>query len=191
MTALRKIPDEMTLAEFLEWDAPGPQRWQLVAGVPEAMAPAAETHGRIQSRLSAMIERHFEETQSPCRIVTAPGIVPKTDDSNNYRIPDLAVTCAPPKPGRLYLEDSPLIVEILSPSNQKETWLNVSTYTTIASVKDILIIESTHIGAEVWRCAPGNVWLRKQFGSGEDIIELPSVDFSFVLFEAYRGTGLV
>jgi hypothetical protein len=39
MGALAKIPLEMTLAEFLEWDAPGPNRWQLIAGVPEAVVP--------------------------------------------------------------------------------------------------------------------------------------------------------
>ena len=47
--AARKIPAVMDLAEFLAWDAPGPDRWQLVDGEPQAMAPASRTHN-IDSR---------------------------------------------------------------------------------------------------------------------------------------------
>ena len=46
----------MTVAEFLDWDprdAHG-RRWQLIDGVPVAMAPAADRHGSIQSELGGI-----------------------------------------------------------------------------------------------------------------------------------------
>jgi hypothetical protein len=62
MTILQKIPDripvELSLTEFLVWNAPGPWRWWLVEGAPEAMAPrwkpkiggvSAMAHGTAKS----------------------------------------------------------------------------------------------------------------------------------------------
>lgn len=69
MRALPKIPARMTVAEFLAWDAPPPQMWQLVDGAPQAMAPASRTHSAIQSTLSYLLTRHFEERKSPCAVI--------------------------------------------------------------------------------------------------------------------------
>src|SRR5665811_1526909 len=52
MPAALKIPEWMSLEEFLTWDAPGPGPWQLIDGVPVAMAPAGSTHGLIQSTIA-------------------------------------------------------------------------------------------------------------------------------------------
>lgn len=43
----------MTVAEFLAWNPPEGQAWQLVDGEPQAMAPASRTHGTIQGELAA------------------------------------------------------------------------------------------------------------------------------------------
>lgn len=37
----------MTVAEFLTWDSPGDVRYQLLDGMPMAMAPPAEAHGAM------------------------------------------------------------------------------------------------------------------------------------------------
>jgi hypothetical protein len=42
MAAALKRPAYMTLAEFLVWDAPSGLPWQLIDGVPQAMAPTSE-----------------------------------------------------------------------------------------------------------------------------------------------------
>jgi hypothetical protein len=39
--AARKVPAVMGTAEFLAWDAPAKERWQLIDGHPQAMAPAS------------------------------------------------------------------------------------------------------------------------------------------------------
>ena len=53
MGAALKIPEVMSTAEFLVWDAPG-KLWQLVEGVPTAMAPGSRTHGTSQAELAAL-----------------------------------------------------------------------------------------------------------------------------------------
>ena len=84
----------MTVAEFLAWDAPGGDRWQLVDGEPQAMAPASRTHNGIQTELAALIGNHLLAQGGPCSALVPPGIVPRVRADSNYRIPDLAVTCS-------------------------------------------------------------------------------------------------
>ena len=127
MRALPKpLPTRLTVPEFLAWDSEdrSGRLWQLHDGRPEAMAPASETHGSIQSELGRLIGNHLLAHRPGCRVVTTPSVVPRVRSSDNLRIPDLAVTCTPPRGERL-LEAPVLLIEILSPSNADETWANV------------------------------------------------------------------
>ena len=127
MRALPKpLPTRLTVPEFLAWDSEdrSGRLWQLHDGLPEAMAPASETHGSIQSELGRLIGNHLLAHRPGCRVVTTPSVVPRVRSSDNLRIPDLAVTCTPPRGERL-LEAPVLLIEILSPSNADETWANV------------------------------------------------------------------
>ena len=106
---------------------------------------------RSKPKTGALINRHLAEKNSPCFVVTAPGVVPRVQSDINMRVPDLAVTCSPGLPGDRALRDPVLIIEILSPSNRAETWMNVWSYTTIPSVREILVLHSDKIGAELLR----------------------------------------
>lgn len=160
MVALRKsAPRLMTVDEFLDWD-PGDahvRRWQLIDGVPMAMAPAADRHGSIQSELCRILGNRLIVTNRPCRVVTAGGIVPYARATRNFRIPDLVVTCAPPG-SSVMVPEPVLLAEILSPGNETMSWNNIWTYTTIPSVQEILAIHSTRIEAELLRRSPGGDW---------------------------------
>ena len=151
MSASAKLPPWVSVGEFLQWDSGDDRRYQLVNGVPHAMAPTSNTHGLLQNELGRLIGNHLRERRSACEVITAPGVVPHLLSDHNFRIPDLAVTCAPVLPGPNTLSDPVLIVEILSPSNQAETWTNVWAYTTIPSIREILIVHSTAICADLLR----------------------------------------
>lgn len=184
------IPNEMSLTEFLVWDAPGPLRWQLVEGVPEAMAPAAFAHARIQAQLAMLIQTHLNATRPSCVVLANPGVLLSEDDQRNFRIPNLGVTCAPHKPSALYIQNPLFLIEILSPGNAKETWLNVQAYTQIASVEEILIFDSTKIEAENWRRFEDGIWHRKTFRDAGGDVPFLFIQFSARLSEVYAGTGL-
>jgi Uma2 family endonuclease len=126
----------MTVDEFLVWDTDDliGRRWQLIDGEPVLMAPAAEPHGAIQNELGRLLANHLAERQSPCRVITAPGIVPRVRANENFRVPDLGVTCAPPS-REVMVQDPVLLIEILSPSNEPETRANVWACTTMPSVQ--------------------------------------------------------
>ena len=194
MSAFAKPPtvSRMTTMEFLVWpDDPTGRRWQLVDGEPMAMAPASDAHGSIQAAVGALIFVHLRDRRSACRVVSAPGIVPHVRADSNVRIPDLAVTCAPADPNERLLRDPVLIVEILSPSNEAETWANVWTYTTIPSVTEILIMQSLTIGAELLRRQPDGGWPSMPERLGEDAhLRLASIDATFRLADFYATTAL-
>ena len=180
----------MTLDEFLVWDAPEGATWQLVDGEPRAMAPASPIHGLIQGRMFRLLEVHLGGMNSACLPIVTPGIKLGKRTDINYRIPDLAVTCAPLVPGELMIPDPVLLVEILSPGNPAETWFNVWAYTTIPSVREILVIHSTSIRAHILRRDATGAWPEADTPIDGGIITLESIDFRFPLADLYARTWL-
>jgi Uma2 family endonuclease len=190
MTALPKIPVRMTVAEFLAWNPPSTQLWQLVDGEPQAMAPANRTHGAIQNELGSLIRNHLAERSSPCSVVTTPGVIPRVQSETNLRVPDLAVTCSGYDTEESALADPVLLIEILSPSNQAETWANVWAYTTIPSVQEILVLKTASIGVELLRRNQDGSWPNQPLSITTGDLTLESIDFHIPLAAAYRTTRL-
>ena len=183
----------MTVAEFLEWDSGDRSGalWQLRDGEPEMMAPASDAHGMIQCELGRLVGNHLAERGSPCRVGVAPGVVPRVRSSRNLLVPDLGVTCAPPAGGPTML-DPIVLVEILSPSNARETRANVWAYTSIPSVAEIVVIRSTSIAAEVLRRQGDGSWpAEPQYIDAEGDLVLESIGFRIKLRAAYRTSGVV
>ena len=194
MVALRKrLPTRMTVAEFLSWDSgdPSGRRWQLIDGEPLAMAPGSETHGAIQGELIGLLRDHLLEQRSPCRVIAEPGVVPRVRADRNYRVPDLGVTCAKPSLD-LTVSEPVLLVEVLSPSNEADTRANIWAYTTIPSVRELLVVNSTRIEAELLRRDSHGVWPEQPelIGPGGTLI-LASVDLTLPLTALYRTTALL
>lgn len=193
MVALRThAPTRMTLDEFLAWDPhdPSGRAWQLIDGEPAAMAPGTDAHGSIQAEIAALLRNHLLERRSPCRVVTEPGIVPHVRANRNYRVPDLGVTCAPPTHGAM-IQDPVLLIEILSPSNEAETWSNIWAYTTIPSVTEILAVRSTRIEAEYLQRGPDGAWPKEpEMIRAGGTLTLHSIGFAVPLAALYRTTAL-
>ena len=59
MTAQRKLPPMMTVADFIEWPGDGTDtRYELVDGELRAMAPGADSHNTIVANLIGELWRH-------------------------------------------------------------------------------------------------------------------------------------
>jgi len=185
----RKVPHHMSVDEFIAWV--GDERWQLVDGEPRAMAPANATHGIIQTNVGYTLTRHLREAGSPCRAVTEPAIVPRVRSRSNMRVPDVAVTCSPVDAGQLALPDPLLVVEILSPTNEAETWENVWTYVSIPSVQEVLVLRSASIGADLLRRRADGSWPDEPIQFGRDAtLRLECIGLTCPLAELYIGTYL-
>jgi Uma2 family endonuclease len=190
-TALRReAPHNMTVDTFLAWAGDG--RWELVDGKPRAMAPASATHGIIQTNVGYTFTRHLREVGSPCRAVTEAPIVPRIRARSNMRVPDVAVTCSPVDAGQFALPDPVLIVEILSPTNEAETWENVWAYVSIPSVQEVLVLRSVTIAAELLRRHPDGSWPQEPLPLDRDAtLRLDAIGLTCPLAEFYTGTHLL
>ena len=190
MNALAKVPVRLTVAEFLAWEPGDGRKWELVDGEPRAMAPAQATHSLLQAELARVIGNHLLEHGGRCRSATEAGIVPRVQASHNLRVPDLVVTCTPGDGDDGLIAEPVLIVEILSPSNQAQTWSNVWAYTSIPSVQDILLLHSVSIGAEVLRRGPDGAWPADTSKVKAGDLVLGSIGFRVPLTDIYRTTRL-
>lgn len=182
----------MTVDEFLYWDTDDVtgRRWQLVDGEPVLMAPAAEVHGAIQAELAGLLRAHLLATDSRCRVIVAPGIVPRIRANENFRVPDLGVTCAPPSQG-VMVPEPVLLVEILSPGNEAKTRSNIWTYTTIPSVREILAVRSTRMEVELLRRGDDGNWPASPLIlRPPDNLEPASLGFAAAVADLYRTAGL-
>jgi Uma2 family endonuclease len=192
MSAANKLPPAMTVAEFIAWTPPGgSDRWELVDGTPRAMAPASPRHGAIQNEAGRLIGNHLAAERPACRVVTEPGVRPRVRADHNVRVPDLAVTCAPWDDDGQALSEPLVLVEVLSPSNRADTWANVWAYTTIPSAREILVLHTAEIRADLLRRQDDGLWPEDpQSLVAGDVVVLESVGFSAPLAAFYRTSGL-
>ena len=195
MTALSKNTphaSRMTAREFETWpDDPSGQLWQLIDGEPVAMAPASQTHGAIQSEIARILGNHLVAHRRACRVVTAGGVQPRVRAQWNVRVPDLVVMCHPDSREHLVAEPV-LVVEILSSSNEADSWANVWAYTSIPSIPEIMVVQSLTVGAELLRRTLDGEW-----PENPDLLTNPitpvaqhSIGATFALADVYRTTGL-
>ena len=107
------------------------------------------------------------------------------------RVPDVAVTCTPVDAGQIALPDPLLIVEILSPSDESDTWENVWTHVSIPSVQEVLVLRSASIAADLLRRLGDGTWPEEPMQIGHDEkLHLASIGLTCPLAELYIGTYL-
>jgi len=175
----------MSLEEFLHWDDGTDTRYELIGGFPVAMAPGLEDHGVLALRLGARIDAGLANRR-PCRAGSEAGVL-HPDRMDTFFVADVAVTCAPREARRQYMQDPILLVEVLSPSTERhDRRIKVPAYQRIASVQEILLIDSDNRYAELHR-RHGEEWLIQLIIGDAGVISLASVGIEIPMSELYEG----
>ena len=191
MSHARTLTDYwMTADQFMDWPGDGTgRRYQLVDGEPQAMAPPSKMHGLVQANLVYELTRLLRDKKSNCRAVIGPGVQPRPDMAHNVRVPDVAVECAPGS--SRYVDEPVLICEVLSPSNARETREAVRACLSIPSLREVLILGSESIIAELLRRAPNGDWPKEPtlIRPGQTI-PLESLGIELSIDALYEGLGL-
>ena len=176
----------MTTAEFLRWEDGTDTRYELIHGATEAMAPPTDRHGTIAANAAVELDRRLE-ARPPCRPVLEAGI---WIDDENYYVADVAATCSPPSEV-LHLNDPFLIVEVVSPSNEKDEFATkVQAYITLPHVQEIWLVDSRKRWVQQWRRAGSDSWIVGLPLAGDAIFESPTLRDTVTLDRLYRNTGL-
>ncbi len=188
--ANRVLPS--TTEEFLAW--PGDERvkrYELIDGEVRAMSPGSAFHGLIQATLTLLVGQHLRTGGSRCKVLTEAAVKPRLGADFNVRVPDITLTCSPFTAGQIVIEDPILIIEILSPSNRARTWTNVWAYTTIPSVREIVIVHSEKIEVQVLRSSTDHIWPdNPETIAAGGMLRLDSITFSCPVEDIYADTPL-
>lgn len=188
----RCLLPHMTTDDFLAWPGDGTgRRFQLVDGEVRPVSPAGHTHAAIQANLAYVLIGAARAAGLPLQVLTEGAIIPGLNASTNVRVPDLVVTATPDERGQQTVPDPVLVVEVLSPGNQDDTRDGVRAYATLPSVREIVVVHSTRILAEVHRRGSDGVWAADPefVGPGEHLF-LAGVGLDRAIEDAYTGTWL-
>src|SRR5215831_13880983 len=178
----------MTLEEFLRWDDGTDTRYELIGGFPVAMAPPSRAHGILCARLGGMIDAALR-SRRPCAAQIEAGIA-RLDRDDSFYIADVAVSCQPYRQGEQLVQDPILVVEILSPSTERnDRRLKLPAYQEIGSVREILLIDADSHHAEVYR-RESSRWGIELVRGGEATLFLASVDLRIPIADLYEGIAI-
>jgi Uma2 family endonuclease len=178
----------MPLDAFLAWEDGTDTRYELIDGLPLAMAPPAEAHRILAMRLGARIDAALGNRR-PCNAQAEAGVL-RPDRADAYFVADIGVTCRPNMRRRQAIEEPILLVEILSPATERhDRRIKLPVYRQIASVEEILLLDWHSCYGEVLR-REGDRWITELVQGPDALLRLASVDLSIPMPELYDGIDL-
>lgn len=186
-----KRPTYLTIEEFMEAYAGAKGRHELVDGVVRSMSPAAPIHSVIQSRLLVAISNHLQQTGRACEAVTEGVIKLHMGRRVNLRSPDIVVDCRSRGPFGKTFESPLVIIEVLSPSNESDTWETIRACATLPTLQEIVVVRTDEQLAQVFRRGENGRWIDDaETVSGSNNMRIACLDLTVDLASLYAGTTL-
>ena len=152
--ALPAEKDRYTFADYLTWDES--VRYELVDGVPVALASPSDVHQAIVAELTRQLGNFLEGKK--CRLYPAPFDVrlferdeDTPDDVDTVFQPDLMVVCDRSKVDKRGIHGAPdLIIEVVSPSTARHDRLVKMNHYQRAGVREYWIVSPEERTAQVF-----------------------------------------
>jgi len=178
----------LAINEFLDWDSGDDRRYELVDGIPVAMAAPSRAHRIIAVNFGRRVAEALDD-RPPCSAeAEAPIAVVGRDDM--CHVADLAITCRPHEPGQQLTPEPLVVVEILSPSTEnKDRKVKLPDYRAIASIQEIVLVDQQQLYCEVHRRLPDGRWLTDLLRRPEARLRLESIDFDQPLSAIYTNVS--
>jgi len=179
----------MTLDEFLVWSDGTDTRYELIDGVPVAMAPSYGAHQIVASNIGRHIGNALD-SRPPCHVRSEAGIL-KPNSFRSYFQADLAVTCTPHWHGQYDTPNPVVIVEVLSRSTEDhDRKVKLPVYRSIPSVQEIVLVHSDFLFVEVHRRLDDTRWQSDLLVDSEAVLRLDSVAVEVPLAALYANVEL-
>ena len=156
-----EVPQLLSLADFLVWEARQTTDHELIDGVIVAMSNPTKAHGRLVRRLNRVIDAAVGDACDVYLGDMTVSIAGNVRDSAPR--PDIAVTCderdrQPYDASDLTIRWPKLIVEVLSPRTAaQDHGSKLRNYFTIATMEEYLIVDSRTRGVVLHRRVDGQV----------------------------------
>lgn len=174
----------MTLAEFLDWEARQPVKYEFDGLRPIAMAGGTTAHARIQRNLSTAIDNRL--IGKPCEFF---GSDIKIEVAGRIRYPDGFVVWSNPPDDVTVHRDPVVIFEVLSEGTAtRDVGVKNWEYGATRSVRRYVMLHQDDIVATVFERI-GEDWVGHILDA-EAILKMPEIGIEVPLAELYRGVDL-
>lgn len=175
----------MTADGFLEWAQEQESRYELVDGVPVAMAGAKRQHDRIVANLGGMLFAALRGHR--CQNFTADFAV--RIPSGNIRRPDAGIDCAPFDRDALVAGAPIFVAEVLSPSTRTfDQFQKLEEYKSVPGLRHILLIDPDAPRASLWFRDRDDAWRLTTVEGLDATISLTEPPIMIDLATLYEGT---
>ena len=137
----QKLPEKMTVDEFLLWAEGQPGRYELHEGEVHAMAPQQAGHAAVKFAVQAELKRAIAKAGVPCHMLPD-GMTVRASEHTAYE-PDALVYCGPQVRRKdVEIANPVIVVEVLSPSTRAiDATLKIWGYFRVPSVQHYLIVD--------------------------------------------------
>jgi Uma2 family endonuclease len=137
----QKLPEQLTVDEYLAWAEGRPGRYELYAGTVYAMAPQRAGHARVKAATYVALREAITRANVPCMVLPDGMTVRVAPDTAHE--PDALVYCGERLPDNAIEVPNPVIVvEVLSPSTRHiDASAKLAGYFRLESVQHYLIID--------------------------------------------------
>lgn len=171
-----------TVEEFDRWHKEQPERWELILGVPVMMAEASRRHTIVKGNIFAALRSRLAGTG--CRAYVD-GAEVKERNVGLSAVPDVVVECRPPDFSSPELAEPVVVVEVLSPSSERDdTGRKWQGYCLIPSVRHYLIVDQEKAFVTVHTRTGPSSFAEEIVREGS--VELAAVGVSLPLSEIYE-----
>lgn len=182
----RAVP-RMSAEEFLEWGLHQELRYELVDGVPVAMAGAKQRHDLIV--MNARGELYIQLRGKACRNFSADIAV--RIPAGNIRRPDAGIDCPSFDENATTAVAPFLVMEVLSPSMRGfNMFRKLEEYKTVPNLAHIALIDPDAPRAFHWSRTAGGEWGHALLEGLEAVIHIPEIDCTISLIALYDGLTL-
>jgi Uma2 family endonuclease len=174
----------MSADEFLEWGLHQDERYELVDGVPVAMAGAKQRHDRIVMNVQAGL--HAQLRGHKCRNFSADIAV--RIPAGNIRRPDAGIDRADFADDATTAGAPFLVLEVLSPSTRDFDMIRkLEEYKTVPSLAHIVLVEADRAQVFHWSRVAGGEWRYELLEGLDGVVRMPEIDCALNLADAYDG----
>ena len=174
----------MSLDEFLSWERDQPERYEYAVGVITMMTGGSAAHVTIAMNLAFALRQALRGTG--CRPF---GSDMRVIANHTVRYPDISVTCRPVDDREDSLSDPILIVEVISPSTEREDrGRKKFDYFATPSIRQYAIIEQDARRIDLYT-RTGASWT-DEIVEGDAVLRLTSIGIEVSLDTIYEDTEL-
>lgn len=174
----------MTADEFLAWHEGQEQRYELVDGVPLAMAGARRRHDQVV--VNALVAFGSHLGVGPCRPFSSDTGVRISDYQVRY--PDLGVDCGQFRDDALEADAPRLVVEILSESTRAFDFVGrLEEYKSVPSLRDIVLVDTDEAKLIHWSRPDRGIWTYRTVEGPDSTLEIADLGIILPLRVLYAG----